>query len=395
MAEEPALLIDTDSHVAEPPDLWEGEYMDPAYRGASPFRFVDGLDRMGRPGTRLYEGGKLLLEDAAYTAAAGVSVERLAKGVRYLEANPGGWDPAKRLADMDVERIDVQIVNPSSPGLRLGFVEDAEVAEAMCRAYNDWVADHCAAVRGRVYANMVLPWQAPDRALRELERVGKRDVFRGVVMRPAPEYPSGFVGDPAFDAIYGAIEERGLLLVFHSCAPDEGLVGPITRHYKTTRPFWHATFYGIMFGFPIEAWTAFAQLVFEGVLDRHPRLNVMLTESHGTWFVTALERMDEYARGGEALRQAFQMRLDLLPSEYFARQGFVVFEGDEVGLAFASEHICDSMVWALDYPHADATFPGGADAFRANLRALPSDVRRKLAWDNGVRAFGLEGAHPR
>ena len=53
--------------------------------------------------------------------------------------------------------------------------------------------------------------------------------------------------------MWSAIEESGLVLVFHSCSIDEGLVGPIARHYKKTRPYWHATFYAIMFGFPIEA----------------------------------------------------------------------------------------------------------------------------------------------
>src|SRR5438105_4705432 len=148
-------LLDTDSHVAEPADLWDGNYMDPDYRGASPFRFVDATDPLGRPSTTLYEGGSVLLENAAYTAAAGVPREKLAAGIRYADANHGGWDVAKRLADMDIERISHQVVNPSSPGLRVGFVEDSGLATAMCRAYNDWVSDHCAGGNGRVLANMV------------------------------------------------------------------------------------------------------------------------------------------------------------------------------------------------------------------------------------------------
>ncbi len=385
-------LFDADSHVAEPAGLWDGEYMDPNFRGASPFRFIDTVTPDGRHETNLYQGGTLLMENAGYTAAAGLPEDKLVAGFWYSESNPGGWDPRRRVADMDVAGIERQVVNPSSPGLRVGFVEEPRLGAAMCRAYNDWVADHCAETSGRVNVNMIIPWQDPELAEEELVRQAGKDAFRGVVMRPAPEYPTpgGFVGDDLYDTVYSLIEETGLILVFHSCAPEEGLVGPLTRHYKRTRPYWHATLnYGILFGFPIENWTAFAQLVFEGVLDRHPRLKVMLTESHGGWFITALERMDEYAKGGEALRHAFSIRLDHLPSEYFERQGFVVFEGDEKLLDVAAEHIGNSIVWAIDYPHADSSFPHGGRDFLDNLAKLPEEKQRAIAWDNAARAFSL------
>ncbi|BBY83441.1 amidohydrolase [Mycolicibacterium pulveris] len=391
MSDDTVRLYDADSHVAEPVDLWSGDYMPREFRGASPFSFVDTVLPDGRPATLLYERGAILLENAAYTNAAGVSGDRLAAGVRYVDANSGGWDPKQRLADMELAGITHQVINPSSPGLRLGLVSDPNLAAAMCRAYNDWVTDHCDGCEGRVSANMVLPWQDLSLAKAELQRVGERFCFVGVIMQPAPAYPSGFPGDRAFDDVYIEIAERGLALVFHSCATEEGALGPVVKHYKQFRPYWHATFYYLILGFPVEGWTAWAQLVFEGVLDRIPTLKIMLTESHGGWMVTALERMDEYAKGGEALRYGFDMEpLKLLPSEYFARQGFVVFEGDEKTLMYAAEHLGSSMVWALDYPHADCSFPGGGEDFRKNISALAPQQQRAIAWDNAARAFNRD-----
>lgn len=394
MSEEKLQLLDCDSHIVEPIDLFEGDYMDAAYRGAAPFKLIDRTDAAGRRISVLYEGGQLMMEDAGLSAAAGVPMEKLVQGITYVEANSGGWDPKKRLADMDLAEVERTVLNPSTPGLRVGFVEDPHLAAAMCRAWNDFTTDHCeAAPKGRFYANMILPWQDPTLALQELERVGGRDCFRGAIMRPAPEYSCGFLGDSVFDSVYAALAERNLCLILHSCAPREGLGGPIVSHYLAAgKPYWHATMYGIMLNFPFEAWAAWAQLVFEGVLDRHPTLKVMLTESHGGWLVTALERMDEYAKGGEALRAAYQMRLELLPSEYFERQGFIIFEGDEETLSYAAEHIGHSMLWALDYPHADSTFPDGPRDFRENLKKLPASVQRAIAWDNGARAYGFNGA---
>lgn len=393
-------LIDCDSHCAEPPDLWEGDYMDPAYRGASHFRFVDIVDAKGRPRTVLWEGSFQIMQDAAYSATAGVPYERLERGVRYLEANPGAWDAKARLTDLDREAIDYQLINPSVAGLRLGLVKDAGLAAAMCRAYNDWITDHCADGEGRLFANMLVPWQDLGLARQEVERCADRPCLRGVVICPSPPYASGWIGDRAFDTVYSVIEERDLALNVHSADPFESYLAPLVNHYTETRGtgvedeelLWSSlapTTYWLALGFPIEQWTAWAQLCFEGVLDRHPNLRVMLTESHGGWMVTCLERLDEYASGGERLRVLFKTGQKLLPSEYFERQGFVVFEGDEKAFSFAAEHIGRSMVWGADYPHADATFPGAGDAIRANLATLPEELQRAVAWENGRRALGL------
>jgi len=389
VAANPLPLLDSDAHVAEPQDLWEGEYMEAAFRGAAPTRFVDGVDSMGRPATALWYEGIQLMESAVYGSGAGVAVEDLMRGVRYSEGNAGGWDPAKRLADMDSEGVLVQVVNPGLLGLKSSYHRDPRLVAAMCRAYNNWAADHCEATNGRVYANLLLPWQDSTLAMAELDRVSQRDCFRGVIMRPDP-YPNGFIGDEVFEPLFAAIEERNLTLVLHTGTSMEGPIGSLAAHYISSRPQWHAYTYTMMLAFPMEAWMAWAQLVFEGVLDRHPNLRVMITESHGGWLVTALERMDKYAEGGRALRAAYQMDFELLPSEYFARQGFVVFESDEIALAFASEYLGRSMLWASDYPHADATFPGGGDEFRTNLAKLPESLQRGLAWENGCRAFGID-----
>src|SRR5438067_80271 len=102
--------------------------MDPQFRGASPFRFVDYTDEEGRNATALWDSGSMHLQNAAYAAAAGVPFETLAKGIFYSEANPGGWDAASRVADMDLEGIDHQVVNPTLPGLRLAQVPDPNLA---------------------------------------------------------------------------------------------------------------------------------------------------------------------------------------------------------------------------------------------------------------------------
>ena len=94
-------LIDCDSHCAEPPDLWEGEYMDPAYRGASHFRFVDTFDAKGRPRTVLWEGSFQIMEDAAYSATAVTPAGRARAAHRDDTRDP----PATAAAPAPVGRV--------------------------------------------------------------------------------------------------------------------------------------------------------------------------------------------------------------------------------------------------------------------------------------------------
>ena len=379
-------LIDVDSHIAEPADLFNGEYMDPNWRGASPFRYVRYTDDVGATRTRLLFGGGFLLDNAAYMNSTGVPFAKLLAGITL--GDRGGWDVKQRLADMDVAGITHQLVNPSA-AVAMGDIGDVPLATAMCRAYNDFVTDHCADGEGRVHANMLLPWQDLDAAEAELRRIADRDCCRGIIIRPAPAYPSGFIADPAFDRLYSAIAERELALVVHGTPSLAGPVGAVANHFRQGKPHMHWMLYQAMLGFPFEAWLTFAQLMFEGTLDKHPTLKVVLTESHGGWMVTALERMDEYVAGTQAFRATYDRSLDALPSEYFARQCFIVFEGDEIGLKYAAEHIANSMVWALDYPHADCAFPEGTEEFLANLAKLPEPLQKAVSWDNAARAFNL------
>ena len=121
---------------------------------------------------------------------------------------------------------------------------------------------------------------------------------------------------------------------------------------------------------PVDLMTSIAFLLAGGVCERFPGLKLVCLEANGGWIVPWLERLDHHA-------EVFSWDVPWLkqkPSEYFKRQCWISFDPDESTLAFsANSPLCgaDRIIWASDYPHPDAKFPGIAGANAVELYGLP------------------------
>jgi len=78
------------------------------------------------------------------------------------------------------------------------------------------------------------------------------------------------------------------------------------------------------------------------------------------------------------------------PSEYFKRQCYISFDPDETTLPLLAPVIGeDRIVWASDYPHLDATYPGVVRELEAQLARLPPAARAQVRGGNAARLYGL------
>ena len=81
------------------------------------------------------------------------------------------------------------------------------------------------------------------------------------------------------------------------------------------------------------------------------------------------------------------------PSEYFRRQCYISFDPDESALPLAATSpLCgaDRIVWASDFPHPDAKYPGVTEELMEATESLSDDDRRLIAGENALRLYGLE-----
>jgi predicted TIM-barrel fold metal-dependent hydrolase len=95
------------------------------------------------------------------------------------------------------------------------LVRDPDVAHALARAYNDWIADFCKPAPQRLFAAAILPLQNMDFALEELQRVAATPSFRAVFIRPM--FVEGrYLNHPYYDPLWAELERLGITAAVHS-----------------------------------------------------------------------------------------------------------------------------------------------------------------------------------
>ena len=175
-------LVDADTHVNEPPDLWTSRVAE-RYRDRVPHmqRFEEGDAWVG-------EGVKDPINFGLNAAATFSKFDRK-PWVRFEDIPRGGYDPAVRLAEMDADLVDAAVFYPTPRVSHMVIANrDADLHLQMVQAYNDWLIDYCAHDPSRLGAIVLLPNRGVDQAVAEIERVAGRT---GVVGALAGCYPHG------------------------------------------------------------------------------------------------------------------------------------------------------------------------------------------------------------
>jgi predicted TIM-barrel fold metal-dependent hydrolase len=371
--------IDADGHVIEPADLWEREL--PASLRTRGFRIRWNAE-LGQEQVHC-EDRILLPAGIVGVGLAGRPFEDIGSGVRYDELCPGGFDPRVRLQDLDAEGIDVAVLYPSV-GLFLEAVEDERLAAACCRVYNDWLADYCRADPARLIGVAGLPMQDVEAAIAEARRAVGDLGMRGVFVRPNP-CNGRALHDPYFDPLWATIAELGVPVGLHPSGAGD-LPGAMQGLRLDAPIMGHPTI------FFVDGFLGFSHLVCGGVLERHPTLRVAVLECGGGWLAHWFDRFDHFA----TVYGWMAPHLRCKPSEYFRRQCWVSFDPDETTLpALAPVIGPDRIVWASDYPHLDATFPGVVRELDEGLGPLPPADRARIRGGNAARLYGLPASEGR
>jgi uncharacterized protein len=366
-------VIDADGHVLEPVNLWD-HYIDPAYRDRRPQRFIDhdGKDRIKIDG-KAFGGKKGIGALGAVGARDGVVCDDT---LAYEEGRPGGFDPHKRIPDMDLDGIDAAFLYPS---LCLGFggIEDPETAAALYRAYNRWLADYCKPYPDRLFGVAMLPLQSIDAAIAEMRFARKELGFRAAFIRPNP-YNGKQLHHPDYEPFWAAAEDLDMAIGLHEGSSlNQPTVG-VDRF--ETRGAQH------IISHPMEMMLACLSIVWGGVVERHPKLRVAFLESGGGWAAPWLDRMDRHFDD-----QGFNdSGLKTRPSELFRRNCWISFEPVEGSLKVLADYIGPHRImWATDYPHPDGFFPGAPKMVEKLLQGTSAETRHQVLGGGAAGFYGL------
>ncbi len=399
-----ARIVDADGHVLEPPSGM-AEHAPARYRD----RIWQIVVRSDGTEWLRYNGGERPTYGMALAGAAGMTAEereRARQGkMRYTEVRAGAFEPAPRLRDMDTEGIMQSVLYPTML-LGLAGIADADFAEVQANAYNDWLLDYCAAAPQRLFPVAVVPQQDVERAVRTIRRA-KGAGHVGVCLRPNATIEGRKLNDPIYDPIWRVCQELELPVGLHPfLAPDlpgacRGLgyhqlrapgvsMGQSRNEADPIRDMANI-FFSQALSNPFDMMEALALMTCGGVLERFPRLKVLFLEANGGWIVPMLERLDHHF---EVFRWDVPW-LTMKPSEYFRRQCWISFDPDESTLAFTARHPlvgAERIIWASDYPHPDAKFPGVVRELSAATESLADAPRERILGLNSAELYGLPAA---
>jgi uncharacterized protein len=378
-------VIDADSHITEPAGLW-ADHAPASLKDRLP-RIVE--DEEGRP--RWVIDGKPF-GPIAYTAVAPdgsrIAGETGEMSHRYEDVHKGAYDFKARLDWLDSRGIDQQVFFPNISGFGADrfFTEvaDSELRTACVTVYNDAVAAVQHESGERLIALGLIPWWDVDEAVKEVRRVRTKLGINGITMCDAPQnYGFRSLEKPEWEPFWAECEDLELAVAFH--------IGSGSFKSQVWFPEgggeWLAT--QSTNSFLSNSWIV-SNLIYSGVLLKHPRLKIFSAESGVGWIPFLLEAMDYQWHENLLPEVKRDVWKNALPSEIFRRNFYVSFWFEQWGPAHTIDAIGeDNVMFETDFPHATGLTDRVTEQVANTLAALTPTARQKILHDNAARLYNL------
>lgn len=385
-------IHDADAHFMETPD-WFHAFADPGVREKLPPVFVA---TVGPGEDRLIARFRAQHADPAYRAEDEAQLL-----LRKNWAATGSFLKEDRPRALDLLGFESQLVFNTFVNGKLLIAErgdDVDFAYGFARAHNRSMVDFCAA-DPRLLGTGYVP-------LRDFERaaaMARENLELGAAALLVPSgCPRGHApSHVGLDAVWATAQEAGVPIVFHVGgglrAADNRLLDrdyfanggpPVPDFHGGDENFRSVDYMAI----PTAPMQTLATLIFDGVLERFPRLKFGVIEQGASWLPSWMRFMDSAFHAFRKREERLQ-KLSLLPSEYVRRQVRATpYPAEDVGwiVREAGPEVC---LFSSDYPHVE----GGRNPikrFEESMKALSEAEKQAFYYDNFVDLMGrgLPGA---
>jgi predicted TIM-barrel fold metal-dependent hydrolase len=296
---------------------------------------------------------------------------------RWEEVPRAAYDPIARLAALDTDRVDAEVVFPPfGPFVEIGDVEfERDVVQASNDALGDWTR-----VSDRYLPLALIPYmQEPGHIAQEVERAiegGNRGVYvQGEMPKSLPH-----LTDPYWYPLWDVCQELDVPVNFHGFS---GLSLGIERRHKFTGYTPRASHSASVTPSSVTAGQIVPQLIFSGIAERFPRLRFVFAEMGIGGFYYALATCDHEWEARELWKEGLETR----PSEIMRRQMHVNFWFEAGGVDMRHLVGIDNILWESDFPHVASFYPRSRDAAERVLTGVPEDDRRKMLYENALRVY--------
>lgn len=381
------LLVSVDDHIVEPPTLWT-DRLPAALADAIPHVRREKVASLIQAGVEVW-ADVWHYEDVAeplrrgFGAVGKPAVENDLEPMIFDEIRPGCYDAAARLADMDIDGVEVSVCFPNNfvrfCGQRFLEAEDKDIALQCVRAYNDFLADEWEAKSdGRLLGTTIVPLWDASLAAEEVRRTAARG-SRSVCFTEIParlNLPSMYSG--YWEPFFAACAETNTVInlhigsssVVHTTSPDAPMGVRISNHFGNS-------------AFSLSDWLVC------GAFIRYPQLKIAFSEGQAGWVPFLMSRLDGLWAAGTTVA-GFAERLPEAPSSYLKDHVYFCIFDDPAVLRFLDQLGEDNLCFETDYPHPDGSWPSSKTAAFKQTVTLSAEQREKLLRTNAARLYRID-----
>ncbi len=393
-------VIDTDTHIIEPADLWTSRVSTKRWGDLVPHVLWDENTQ-----DESWYFGDTRITSTAGNAMAGWHQFPPDHPARIEDVDPALWEPTARLKRMDELGIWAQVLYPNVAGFgtgRLLGLREPELMLECVRAYNDFLSDFSNVAPDRYLAMAALPFWDLEACLIELKRTAENG-HRGLVVGSQPEqFGLPRIQDRHWDPLWAAAQDMEMPINFHIASGDISDIAKdvMTASGVTSEPETggnrHANYAQHGVSFFMGNSLAISRLTTGGVCHRFPRLNFVSVESGVGWIPYCLSALDWQWKNSGVREE--HPEYELLPSEYFHRQIYGCFWHEGVTALHALDVLGpDNIMFETDYPHPTCMAPGPATSavepwqyIDETFKDVPDDTMRKILHGNAARIYHLD-----
>lgn len=371
-------VISADSHIVEPPDMYIN-YIEPKYRDRAP-RMERRRTRRGQEydawcyeGNRVGTVGSFIQAGRRFEDPGGIDFLGLWEDVRKA-----AYEPHEMLKELERDGVWGACMQPSQ-GLFWYHMQDGELLSALCKAYNDWMADFCKPCPDRLKGIGMINTDNVNDACNELERCAQKGLVGAFIpVYPLPDRP---YRDPIYEKLWWVAQDLDMPLLLHIATSRYGVPGcefTVDTNDLTAAGLANADY-----------WVRYSltAMIFAGVFDRYPTLKVGAVEHEMAWIPHWLKQMDLTYQERPTLTNGWRSRHGMLPSDVWHQNMFAEFMEDSVGVEMISHIGVDNLLWGNDFPHAESTWPQSPQFLDRIFSRAGDDARRKITRDNAVKLF--------
>ena len=281
------------------------------------------------------------------------------------------WDVNEKIKFMDNHNIDVSIISLANPWL--DFLTDNDNPVKFANMLNNDLHNMCLDKENRLFGYGVLPMNDVNFGKNEIKNISMLKNLKGIILGTSG-YGKG-LDDPNMDIIYEEIEKNNLVLFIH---PHYGIKGENLSKYGHSLE--------LSLGFPFETSIAISKLILSGVMDRFPKLKILVSHSGGTlpYLIGRLDSCVKYEKN-------IVKSLKKLPSDYLKDLYYdsIIYNADCLKLLKNLVGI-DNIMYGSDHPFFPPLIDKNWESATKIQEIIPNEFKTKILYKNAENLFNIK-----